>query len=347
MPALQRAKFTIMRQSESFSEQSNKENSPVRTERPEGRTAVIAIGGNALLPKGESGTAQQQIGNIRICCRFIADLAEEGYQIILTHGNGPQVGNVVLQNDIAKEVVPENPLDICSAQTQGALGYSIARVLRNELHLRGLSTPVAVLLSQVIVDEDDPAFHRPTKFIGPYFTEQEALAISRRRGFLMRADSGRGYRRVVPSPYPQKLVELDAMRQLHDAGYILITAGGGGIPVIQKNDCLIGTEAVIDKDYTSSLVAQELDADFLLILTGVSKAAIHFNTPQMRALDVMTVSECLRYEEEGEFPAGSMGPKIAAAREFVQQTGHTAIITSLESMEAALKGNDGTRIIPG
>lgn len=306
---------------------------------------VIAIGGNAITRSHERGTVEEQLRNIKECCEIIADLADRGYQVILTHGNGPQVGNIVLQNDIAKHQVPESPLDICDAETQGSLGYLLTRGLRNALKKHGNPTEIATILTEIRVDPADPAFLEPTKFIGPFFSKEEAEAITKEKGYLMKEDSGRGYRRVVPSPAPIELMESTAISALLDKGFILITGGGGGIPVIRKNDELQGIEAVIDKDFTSALIAEQVAADLLIIITGVAQAAIHFGKPDMQLLDRITVSECRRYLDEGEFPPGSMGPKMQAAIQFASSGGST-VITSLSHLESALEENDGTWIIP-
>ncbi len=310
------------------------------------KRVVIAIGGNAIIRNGQKGTIKEQSSNIQRCCSQIADLAQSSCQIILTHGNGPQVGNIVIQNDMAKPVIPESPLDICDACTQGSLGYLLARTLSNALKERRLPSKVVALLTQVIVDKSDPAFLQPTKFIGPFFTREEAAEIEKTKGFLMKRDSDRGYRRVVPSPLPQELVELEAMRELCSLGYTLILAGGGGIPVVREAGGLVGVEAVIDKDFTSSLVAKKLEADTFVILTEVSKAAVHYSRPDVRWLDRVSVNDCKKYIARGEFPAGSMLPKMQAALSFVEHTKKEAIITSLSSLIPALQGKDGTHIHP-
>lgn len=308
------------------------------------KTAVIAIGGNAITQSGQKGTVEEQQSNIQNCCEMIADLVEDGYQIVLTHGNGPQVGSIVIQNDIAKQIVPENPLDICGAQTQGSLGYLISQTMTNTLKRRKIAKKVATVLTQVVVSEDDPGFQNPTKFIGPFFTEAEAALLREQKGFKMRRDSNRGYRRVVPSPMPLELVERDAVCTLLKEGFLLITVGGGGIPVIRGEDGLKGIEAVIDKDFASALVAEQVQADILVILTGVPKVFVNFGTLDERALDHMTLAECRQYMEEGQFPAGSMGPKVDAAYRFVEQSKKEAVITSIEHMREALRGQDGTHV---
>lgn len=306
---------------------------------------VIAIGGNAITRDNEKGTVEEQKKNIRHCCELIADLIEEGYEIIVTHGNGPQVGNLVLQNDLAKNTVPENPLDICDAQTQGSLGYLITQTMDNVLRNRGISKQVVAVLSQMAVDETDPGFTYPTKFIGPFFTEEEARILQETKGYQMRKDSNRGYRRVVASPKPIGLVEKDAIKILLEQKFLVITVGGGGIPVICDEQGLKGVEAVIDKDYASALVAEEVNADILVILTGVEKVAIDFGKLTVRELDYLTPDQCRYYMKQGQFPAGSMGPKIDAALQFVTRNGKEALITSIERLKDALAGKNGTRIV--
>lgn len=309
------------------------------------KTVVIAVGGNAILCAGQKGTIEEQQENIKLCCKQIADLITAGYRIVLTHGNGPQVGSIVIQNDIAKKMIPESPLDICDAQTQGSLGYMLTRGLHNVFKERGIRQNVVTLLSEVVVDEHDPGFTEPTKFIGPFFSEKEALELEKKKGFVMKKDSSRGYRRVVPSPMPLELVEEDAVKILLRHGYLVITVGGGGIPVIKKEDGLFGIEAVIDKDYASALVAEKVEADYFVILTGVSKVAINYGTEQKEDLDYMNLTQCDEYMRQGQFPAGSMGPKIDAARRFVKASGKEAVITSLDSLGEAMAGKNGTRII--
>lgn len=309
------------------------------------KTIVIAVGGNAILCADQKGTIEEQQENIKICCKQIADLIMEGYQIVLTHGNGPQVGSIIIQNDIARKIIPENPLDICDAQTQGSLGYMLTKGLYNVFQERGIKQKVVTLLSEVVVDENDPSFLEPAKFIGPFFSEQEAHELKEKKGFVMKQDSNRGFRRVVPSPEPLELVEEDAAKILLQHGYLVITVGGGGIPVIKSENGFQGIEAVIDKDYASALVAEKIGADYLVILTGVSKVAINYGTEQKEELDCMNLTQCEEYMKQGQFPAGSMGPKVDAARKFVGISGKEAIITSLDHLVEAMAGKNGTRII--
>ncbi|GEM_PF-6660 len=307
---------------------------------------VVALGGNAFIRKGQKGTYEEQLENVKIAVKRIADLIEDGHEIIITHGNGPQVGALLLQNEIAKDVVPPLPLDVLNAETQGRLGYMIQQSLQNELRRRGINKIVSTIVTQVVVDPNDPAFQNPTKFVGPAYTEEEAKRLMKEKGRIMKLDVGRGRRRVVPSPDPKRVVEIESVKKLLDAGIIPITVGGGGIPVIETEDGLKGVEAVIDKDLASERVAEAVNADMLMILTAVEKVYLNFNTPEQKPLDRMTVSEAEKYYKEGHFPPGNMGPKILAAIRFVKATGKPAVITSLDKAKEALEGKTGTRIVP-
>lgn len=309
------------------------------------RIVVIAIGGNAIIQEGQKGTVDEQFDNVLRSCDPILDLVEEGYNVVLTHGNGPQVGNILLKVEAAKDIVAPNPLDICGAETQGSLGYIIQQSLNNRINARKLNRNVVTVLTQIVVDREDKAFENPTKPIGPFYSKEEAEMASNEKNAIYVEDSGRGYRRVVPSPKPIEIIEKHAIKCLVDNDMLVITAGGGGIPVIKEGDSLKGVEAVIDKDYASALVAKEINADYLLILTGVPQVAINFGKENQRFLSQMTISEARKYLEEGQFPAGSMGPKIEAALEFVQNSSGEAIITSIEKLGHALKGETGTRIV--
>lgn len=309
------------------------------------KTAVIAIGGNAISRSDQKGTIEEQVHNMRGCCEMIADLVEDGYRLVLTHGNGPQVGSIVIQNEAAKEFVPKNPLDVCGAQTQGSLGYLISRTLTNTLKDRHLPKKIAAVLMQVVVDREDTAFQNPAKYIGPFFSEEEARRLEEQKGYRMRQDSDRGYRRVVPSPRPVEIVEEEAILALLKENFLLITAGGGGIPVARGGDGLEGIEAVIDKDFASGLLAERIHADLLVMLTGVSKVAINYGKENMKELEHVRLEDCRKYMDEGQFPEGSMGPKIEAACQFVEREGGEAVITSIECMRDALKGKGGTHIV--
>lgn len=306
---------------------------------------VIAIGGNAIISEGQKGTAEEQYANINKMCPYIADLIEEGYRIILTHGNGPQVGNLLLQSEAAKDKMPVLPIDVCVAETQGQLGYMIKQSLENLLRKREIKRDVASIISQVVVDENDPAFNTPTKPIGPFYSKEEADEIASTKNYTMIEDSGRGYRRVVPSPKPLDIIEQSTVKLLADNGTIVITVGGGGIPVSEENGILKGVEAVIDKDYASSLLANQIDADFLVILTGVPQVAINFGKPNQEFLPKMSLEEAKKYYEEGQFPKGSMGPKIEAGIEYLDRGGKKVIITSLDLLKEAIEGKAGTVIM--
>jgi len=309
------------------------------------RVAVIAVGGNALSRSGEGGTFQDQQRNATLTCEGIAGVLERGYRVVLTHGNGPQVGEALLRGELAEPELPGLPLDVCDAETQGLIGYLLQQTLRNVLSRRGHSTPVVSVVTQVVVEADDPAFRNPTKPIGPFYRFEEALERQRKLGWAMVEDSGRGWRRVVASPLPREIVELAAVRACLGAGAVVIAAGGGGIPVVRRRGRLEGVEAVIDKDRASALLALRLRADLLLFSTGVDRVAWHFGRPGQRFFDELTLEEARRFLGEGEFPPGSMGPKIEAALEFLEGGGRQVIVTSPEKIGDALDGLAGTRLV--
>jgi carbamate kinase len=309
------------------------------------KTIVLALGGNAITKAKEKGTRDEQWSNIQSTCRHIVELAKQGHRILIIHGNGPQVGNLLLKNELAKEVVPPMPLDVCVSNTQGSLGYAISQTLRKYLADAGMNTPVAAIVTQVVVDPEDTAFSNPTKFIGPFFTEEQAREIMAAKGHMMREDSGRGWRRVVPSPEPREIVEIDAIRMLFDAGVIVVAGGGGGIPVVKTPAGFKGVEAVIDKDMAGQLLAREVDADAFFLLTEVERVCIHFGRPEQRELARMTVEEARKYQAEGHFPPGSMGPKIEAAVRFANSApGRQAVVVALEKAHLAFDGQSGTVI---
>ncbi|MBS1479681.1 MAG: carbamate kinase [Christensenellaceae bacterium] len=307
---------------------------------------VIALGGNALQEAGKPATAQAQLEVVERTSVYIADILEKGYQIVLAHGNGPQVGRLVIQNEYAEPVTPAMPFDVCGAMSQGMIGYHIQQGLSKVLRSRGNSTPVATVVTQVVVDAHDPKFQTPSKPIGPFYTEEEAAAIAAQKGYVMKEDAGRGWRRVVASPMPVEIVELDAVRCLVDNGFIVVTVGGGGIPVVRNaQGNLEGVAAVIDKDLASERLAEDLDVDALVILTAVEKVSINFKKPDQKDLDTLSVAEAKRYIAEGHFAPGSMLPKIEAAVKFVEsKPGRRAIITSLDKAALALEGKAGTTI---
>ena len=306
---------------------------------------VIALGGNALQSGKGPATAQAQLEVVRKTCEHIAQISDMGYELAIVHGNGPQVGRILLASETAKDVTPAMPFDVCGAMSQGYIGYHLQQGLKHALNLRNKDIPVVTVATQVIVEATDPAFEDPTKPIGPFYTEEEARAIVRSKGYIMKEDSGRGWRRVVASPIPRKIVEIDAVRHLWDST-IVITCGGGGIPVIEKPDGTIeGTEAVIDKDFAAELLAEQVDADILMILTEVEKVSLSFNTPQQQELSSLNLADAARYCEEGHFAAGSMLPKIQAAMKFVRANpSKHAVITSLDKAIEALNGQSGTVI---
>ncbi len=307
---------------------------------------VIALGGNALQEAGKPATAQAQLEVVERTSVYIADILEKGYQIVLAHGNGPQVGRLVIQNEYAEPVTPAMPFDVCGAMSQGMIGYHIQQGLSKVLRSRGNSTPVATVVTQVVVDAHDSKFQTPSKPIGPFYTEEEAAAIAAQKGYVMKEDAGRGWRRVVASPMPVEIVELDAVRCLVDNGFIVVTVGGGGIPVVRNaQGNLEGVAAVIDKDLASERLAEDLDVDALVILTAVEKVSINFKKPDQKDLDTLSVAEAKRYIAEGHFAPGSMLPKIEAAVKFVEsKPGRRAIITSLDKAALALEGKAGTTI---
>ena len=307
---------------------------------------VIALGGNALQEAGKPATAQAQLEVVERTSVYIADILEKGYQIVLAHGNGPQVGRLVIQNEYAEPVTPAMPFDVCGAMSQGMIGYHIQQGLSKVLRSRGNSTPVATVVTQVVVDAHDPKFQTPSKPIGPFYTEEEAAAIAAQKGYVMKEDAGRGWRRVVASPMPVEIVELDAVRCLVDNGFIVVTVGGGGIPVVRNaQGNLEGVAAVIDKDLASERLAEDLDVDALVILTAVEKVSINFKKPDQKDLDTLSVAEAKRYIAEGHFAPGSMLPKIEAAVKFVEsKPGRRAIITSLDKAALALEGKAGPTI---
>ena len=307
---------------------------------------VIALGGNALQEAGKPATAQAQLEVVEQTSTYIADILEKGYRVVLAHGNGPQVGRLVIQNEYAEPVTPAMPFDVCGAMSQGMIGYHIQQGLSKVLKRRGNSTPVSTLITQVVVDANDPKFQAPSKPIGPFYTEEEAAAIAAQKAYIMKEDAGRGWRRVVASPMPIEIVELDAVRCLVDNGFIVVTVGGGGIPVVRNAQGeLEGVAAVIDKDLASERLAEDLDADALVILTAVEKVSIHFKKPNQRDLDQISTAEARQYMAEGHFAPGSMLPKIEAAVKFVEsKRGRKAIITSLDKAALALDGKAGTTI---
>ena len=309
--------------------------------------AVIAIGGNSLITDNAKRTVADQYAAAGQTSHHIAALVAAGYRVVVTHGNGPQVGFILLRSDIAKDKLHQVPLESCVADTQGAIGYQVGQTLANELNRRGISRQIATVVTQVEVSPDDPAFANPTKPIGPFYTADEASRLAAAEGWAMKEDAGRGWRRVVASPKPVSIIEEETIRLLLDQGVVVIAVGGGGIPVVRAADgSLSGRPAVIDKDLASCLLAKDLQADVFIISTGVDKVAIHYKKPDQRDLDTLTADEAQAYLDAGEFPAGSMGPKIAAAIDFLRHGGKKVIITQPHLLEEAIAGRNGTHITP-
>jgi len=304
---------------------------------------VIALGGNALQTKNSAPTAEAQLEVVKQTCEYVAELSANGYELAVVHGNGPQVGRIVLASETAKDVVPVMPFDVCGAMSQGYIGYHIQQALRYALAKRNVDVPVVTLLTQVVVDAADPAFQKPTKPIGAFYTKEEAEELAATKGYTMKEDAGRGWRRVVASPIPQKIIEIGEVKKLWN-DTIVVTCGGGGIPVIENEDgTLEGVAAVIDKDFAAELLAEQVGADALVILTEVEKVAINWGKPNQENLGHMTLAEAQKYVEEGHFAPGSMLPKVQAAMKFVTANpGKKAIITSLNKAIEALEGKTGT-----
>jgi carbamate kinase len=307
---------------------------------------VIALGGNAILQRGQKGTVEEQMANINTACTYIAEIiANNAYRVVITHGNGPQVGNVLLQNEAARDQVPMMPLDVCGAATQGMIGYMIQQTLANILRTAELPHNITTVLTQTIVDKDDPAFKNSSKPVGPFYDEKEAEKLRRERGWDLVYDSSRGYRRVVPSPKPVRIQETRIIKNMLDSGEIVVAVGGGGIPVTRDvNRDLRGVDAVIDKDLAPSRLAQDICADTLLILTDVEQVMLNYGKPQAKGIYHMTIAEAEKYLAEGQFGVGSMRPKIEASIEFVRSKEKKVIITELSKAADALAGKAGTRI---
>lgn len=309
------------------------------------RLIVIAIGGNALQGPGDSSGAGDWFAALGRTLPPLVDLVIQGYRLVLSHGNGPQVGDELRRMELARRVIPPLSLDLCGAETQGSLGYVIAQVFGNLLRARGLLNPVAAIVTQVVVDESDPAFRNPTKPIGPFYGKITARRLAREKSWHVIEDAGRGWRRVVPSPRPLRTVEIPLLRCFVECGGIPITVGGGGIPVVEGPAGLRGVEAVIEKDRATTSVATSLGADQVIFATGVERVALDFGQPTQRFLDRMTVRQARAHLAAGAFPPGSMGPKVEAAVQFVEDGGRVAIITSLDRVGKAMAGKAGTHIV--
>ncbi len=311
------------------------------------KTVIIAIGGNALIKSGEEGSIKQQFANARQTCSNLMDLVEMGYDIVLTHGNGPQVGNALLRHERSRDVIPPYPLGICVAETVGFMGYMLQQTMQNTVKNYGLKKDTVTVITQVVVDKNDDSFTNPSKPIGQFFTKDQIDLKVENYHWNVMEDSGRGWRRVVPSPKPIRIVEKDTIGHLLDKGKIVIACGGGGLPVIELDDgSLDGVEAVIDKDYSSSKLAQQLGIDEFIILTDVDKVALNYGKPDVKLLDELTLEQAKQHLAHGQFPPGSMGPKIEAAIEFLENGGKRVIITSHGSLMDAVRGDAGTQITP-
>ncbi len=306
----------------------------------------MAFGGNALLRPEDRGTQEEQIARARQAARWLAEIVRHGYKLIVVHGNGPQVGNILVQGEEASTKIPPQTLDVAVAQTEGSIGFMLQQAIRHRLESIGLGGEVTTILTEVEVDPNDVGFKRPTKPVGPFFTRYRAETLERDLGWTMREDSGRGWRKVVASPRPLQILNLNTISHMIDTAKVLIAAGGGGIPVVRGRDGQWrGVEAVIDKDFASALLAAKLEADLYVVLTGVAKVAIDFGKPSQVSLDLMTVAEAQKHLADGQFPPGSMGPKIEAAVEFVRASGKEVLITDVEHLREALEGRDGTRVV--
>jgi carbamate kinase len=311
------------------------------------KLAVIALGGNAIVNKGERGDIHEQFANTRRSMEPIIELMKSGYNFVLTHGNGPQVGSLMLMVDRARDVVPETPLGVADAMTSGSMGYMIEQCLQNVMVQKGVWRNVVTIPAQVLVDQQDPAFLNPTKPIGPFYTEKQAERHAREKGWIFGEDANRGFRRLVASPYPLDIIEKDAIKLLLDSGYVVITCGGGGIPVFCESDgTLEGVDCVIDKDLASMKIALSVGASMLIIITGVPRVSLKFGTSEQTDLPRLSLAQARFHHEQGQFPSGSMGPKIEAAVEFVQANQkNKAIITNVQGFIPALEGKEGTTIV--
>ncbi len=309
------------------------------------KLAVVAVGGNSLIKDPKHQTIPDQYAATVESSKHIAAMIEQGWDVLLTHGNGPQVGFILRRSELSIHELHPVPLDFCGADTQGAIGYMFQQALDNEFSKRGIRKQTTTVITQTLVDKKDPAFQNPSKPIGSFMDKDTAVTHREKEGWAVVEDAGRGWRRVVPSPLPQRIVERDAIDALVKAGFVVVCSGGGGIPVIEENGQLIGVEAVIDKDYAASILARTVHADLFFITTAVERVAINFNKPDQKWLDRMTLAEAKKYLAEGHFHKGSMGPKIQAIIWYLEAGGKEALITNPENIERALRGETGTRIV--
>jgi carbamate kinase len=305
---------------------------------------VVALGGNALLRRGDEDSAEVMRKNARLAAERVAAVAEQGWEIVVTHGNGPQVGRILLQNEAASEWVHPMPLDVCGAESQGQIGYLLQVTIGDVFYERGMERPVSTVITFTRVRPDDPAFENPTKPIGPHYEEAQAKRLAEERGWVVAAEQDGKWRRVVPSPRPYSIVEAPVIKQLAESGTIVIAGGGGGVPVIEEGPRLIGVEAVVDKDLAGAILSRDVEAQVFLICTDVEGVYEAYGTPEQRLLDHLSVAEAKRMVGDGTFPAGSMGPKVEAAIEFLEHGGEKAIICSLDEAPDALEGRGGTHI---
>jgi carbamate kinase len=310
------------------------------------KTMLIAVGGNSLIRAGEKGTVTEQLANTRRTAEAIVGLIRDGYRLVITHGNGPQVGAALLRSERASDQVPGHTLDVCDADTQGEIGYLLAQSLRNELHRAGMRVPVVAVMTQCVVAADDPAIQHPTKPIGPFYSKRDAEERHRTLGWAIVEDAARGYRRVVPSPDPTEIVELEVIRDLVAAGALVVACGGGGIPVVRDPDGMLhGVEAVIDKDRASALLAAELGVDLFAISTDTDYVYLDYKKPSQRPLAFVTATEMAEHCKGGHFPPGNMGPKIESVLRFLKSGGRRAVITSFTHLFDAVTGTAGTHIV--
>jgi carbamate kinase len=307
---------------------------------------VVALGGNALLRRGADDTYEEMYRAARVAAERIADIVAAGWEVVVTHGNGPQVGRILLQQEAASKQVHPMPLDVCGAESQGQIGYLLQVTIGDVFFERGMERPVVTILTLTRVRPNDPAFRKPTKFVGPYYTEGQARRLGEQRGYVTKADPHGGWRRVVPSPKPYSIVETSVIKRLVADGTIVIAGGGGGVPVIEKGPRLIGKEGVVDKDLAAAILAREVEASVLLILTDVPKVQRGYGTLYPKDLDRLTASEAAAMLTEGEFGAGSMGPKVEAALAFLEGGGERAVIADLDQATQALAGDAGTELVP-
>ena len=305
---------------------------------------MLAIGGNSLIRSKDKSSFADQLATTADTCRYIADIVEAGQEVVVTHGNGPQVGFILIRSHLARNRLPEIPLDACNAQTQAEIGYMIQQSLDNEFKQRGIKKPVVTVVTQVVVDAADPAFQHPSKPVGPFYTKGEAAKLQKELGWVLREDAGRGFRRLVPSPQPMEVVEKPEVECLLRSGAVVIACGGGGIPVVRRDGMLAGVAAVIDKDLASSLLAGEVGAERLVISTAVPQVYLNYGQANQQALGVVQIEEMRKHIAAEQFPSGSMGPKIQAALDFLRRGGREVIITDPDHLTDALAGKAGTHI---